>query len=363
MNNHEQRSYGGQRMIVAILLSVCCALTSFAACAATGKLVVASREVPPFVIRDPDGALSGIAIELWRGIARELNLEFELSDSDLAGMLEGLADGSFDLAVAALTVTPDRELLVDFSHPFHTSGLGIAVPATQSSPPLLSRALSPGFLRIVGTLLLVLLAIGVLIWRLERRANPQHFGGTARQGIGSGFWWSAVTMTTVGYGDKAPVTPMGRLLAVFWMFFSIIAISGFTAAIASVFTVHQLTPQISGPLDLPGHSVGTVRASTSAQYLAESFISATEFPDIQEALTALAQGRLDAVVYDAPVLRYEAAHRLTGKVNVVAGTFQRQDYAIGLRAGSELREEINRALLERISEPEWQKTLLRYLGH
>ena len=54
--------------------------------AETGKLVVATREAPPFVIRQEDGSLSGIAIELWRGVARNLGLTYEFKETDLAGI-------------------------------------------------------------------------------------------------------------------------------------------------------------------------------------------------------------------------------------------------------------------------------------
>jgi CubicO group peptidase (beta-lactamase class C family) len=47
-------------------------------------------------------------------------------------------------------------------------------------------------------------------------------------GIGIGIWWATVTMTTVGYGDKAPMTPGGRIVGLIWMFVGVITISGFT---------------------------------------------------------------------------------------------------------------------------------------
>jgi len=330
--------------------------------AETAKLVVATREEPPFVIRQEDGTLSGIAIDLWRRIATDLGVAYEFKETDLAGMLEGLQDGSFDAAAAALTVTSQRETLVDFSHPFYTSGLGIAVPTDPTGLRMLRGVLSVQFFKALGALLVVLLLVGVLVWLLERRANPGQFGGKKHEGIGAGFWWSAVTMTTVGYGDKAPVTPAGRALAVIWMFFSVITISGFTAAIASVFTVQQFGSQIQGPDDLPGRAVGTVSSSTSADYLDEHFISATVFPDIRQALDAVATGRLDAAVYDAPVLRYVSTSQLAGKIDVLPGVFQRQDYGIALRPGSPLREDLNRVLLRWISRPEWERMLFRYLG-
>jgi len=50
-------------------------------------------------------------------------------------------------------------------------------------------------------------------------------------------------MTTVGYGDKSPITAAGRLVALVWMFSSIIIISLITGAFATAMTVHQLTPR------------------------------------------------------------------------------------------------------------------------
>lgn len=350
--------------LAAILMAllVGCALLVPPAAHAEDKLVVGTRVVPPFVIRQDDGSLSGIAIDLWRDIASDLGLDYEFRETDLEGMLDGLQDGTLDAVVAALTVTPERENFVDFSHPFHTSGLSIAVPRAPVASAIVMSVLSLQFFQILAGLLLILFLVGVLIWLLERRANPEQFGGKKQQGIGSGFWWSAVTMTTVGYGDKAPVTPAGRGLAIVWMFVSIITISSFTGAIASVFTVQQLGSQIRGPNDLPGRTVGTVESSTSAEYLARHFVSARGFAGISEALDRVAIGQLDAAVFDAPVLRHVVSSQFKDGIQVLPVTFERQDYAIALPSGSALREDLNRALLNRITEPVWQETLFRYLG-
>lgn len=328
-------------------------------------LVVGTKPAPPFAIHNADGSWSGIAIELWNGIAKDIGVSFTYQQRDLQGLINGVRDGTLDAAVAALTVTPAREAIIDFSHPFYSTGLGIA---TGREPGgllnTLSVLLSPAFLTAVGTLAALLLGVGVVIWALERHANPQQFGGGVLRGIGSGFWWSAVTMTTVGYGDKAPTTLVGRVIGVIWMFAAVIIISGFTAAIASSLTIGQLKPRISGPQDLANARTMAVAGSSAVAWLNGQHIRFTTVATPQAGLSAVADGRADAFVYDAPILRYYLAEdsALRDKVTVLPNTVERQDYAIALPQGSPLRERINRALLKRVLAPSWKQELDKYMS-
>ena len=206
--------------------------------------------------------------------------------------------------------------------------------------------------------------MGFLLWAFERRKNADQFGGKTTQGLGNAFWWSAVTMTTVGYGDKSPITVGGRLVALVWMFASILLIAGFTGSIASALTVSHLEGTIQGPEDLPGLQVGTVPDSTSERYLESRYVARRTYPSAREALLGLARGEVDAVVYDAPLLVYLVGHDegLVGRLSVLPRRFERQDYAIALPPGDERREAINRRLLEVIGSDDWQEVLDRYLG-
>lgn len=328
------------------------------------ELVVATKETVPFVIKEADGSWSGVSIELWRRIADSLNLNYRLVESDLEGMLAGLEDSSFDAVAAAITVTSERESTVDFSHPFYTTGLTIAVSSKGEGGWLtvLGQLFSLEFFTAVGALLIVLFLIGVVVWVFERRKNPEEFGGSAVEGIGSGLWWSAVTMTTVGYGDKAPKSFLGRVLGLIWMFAAIIVVSGFTAAITSSLTVSRLESGVRGPDDLPLVQVGSVPNSTSAAYLADHSITFVSYETPLQGLQALARGEIEAFVYDAPILRYLATARLPERVHVLPLTFFRQDYAIGLQQNSPLREPINKVLLEELQNADWEKLLERYFG-
>ena len=328
-----------------------------------GVLKVGVRQNPPFVIRSDNGDFDGIAIELWNQIADDLGMDFEyLVASDVGALLQGVGEGRYDLGVGALTVTAARAEAVDFTQPFYRGGIGIATREERGLLHALGALVSLDFLKAIAALMVVLLVVGVLLWLFERRRNPEQFGGTAAQGIGSGFWWSAVTMTTVGYGDKAPASFGGRVIGLVWMFASIITISGFTAAIASSITVGRLSTQVTGVSDLPRVRVASVTGSTSEDFARGDGLAIASVADPAEALRRLSANQVDAVLYDAPILQSRIFRQKLDRLTVLPELVREEDYALALPRDSRLRKPINQALLRVTEAPQWQETLDRYLG-
>ncbi len=325
------------------------------------ELVIGTKVAPPFVMKSDDGQWHGISIELWQRIANRLHLRYRFQESDLQGLIDGVSDGRFDAGIAALTITAAREAVLDFSQPYYTAGLGIAVPASQSGWwPIIRSIFSLGFIQVVLALAMLLAGVGLLIWLFERRGN-QQFGGGLLKGIGAGFWWSAVTMTTVGYGDKAPTTVPGRLLAVAWMFTSVIVISTFTAGITTALTTSQLAGHVQTVSDLHTVRVGAVTGSSTTDYLTAQQTHYIGYPDPNGALKALASDRVDAVVYDRPLLAWLIKQGFAEHLRVLPLTFDKQTYGIALPVGSELREPLDRVLLQEIGSDWWQQLVFRYL--
>ena len=65
-------------------------------------------------------------------------------------------------------------------------------------------------LGVVSVVAVLLVLASSLMYYIEQSAQPEEFSS-----IPETMWWSIITVTTVGYGDVAPITPGGRLLAGF----------------------------------------------------------------------------------------------------------------------------------------------------
>jgi polar amino acid transport system substrate-binding protein len=326
------------------------------------ELVIATKEAPPFAMKQQDGSWHGISIDLWRHVADRLHLRYRWSEQPtVQALVQGTADGSFDAAMAAVTVTAARERAVDFTHAFYTTGLGVAVSMNEGRWMSIFRALASfGFFQAVLTLLGIALCIGFVIWLLERR-KTEHFGGGAK-GLGSGVWWSTIAMTQAGAAQNAPTTLVGRVVAAGWMIASVIAIAIFTAGITSTLTKRELQGTVHSQNDLRLVRVGAVAGSATVDYLDRHRISHRSFATPEEVLTALQRGTLDAFVYDKPLLTWIVLRDYSTTLRVLDIVFDSQNYAIALPKGSPLRQMINGPLLEEIETDWWEKTLFQYLG-
>ncbi|WP_019935516.1 transporter substrate-binding domain-containing protein [Oceanimonas smirnovii] len=342
----------------------CLLLLSPLAQAQQETLKVGITQVPPFVMETEDGRWEGISIDLWEDIAGGMEQDYELVPMPFGKLLDAVEAGDVDVAVGALTMTADRDARFDFSHPFYQTGLSIAVPLVpeQSLLASLKALLSWQFLSVVLGLAALLLAVGFVLWLVERRRNAEQFGGSAAEGIGASFWWAAVTMTTVGYGDKAPVTFAGRLVGLIWMFAGMIMVASFTAAITSSLTVNNLRTGIQGVSDLPGKVVATINNTASQRYLEDERIRYQTYPNLTAAMESVLNGETDAIVYDRALLQYRNLQLGQQKLTVLPGVFAQQLYALALPDGSPLRAPISEQVLRVTEADNWADVRASYLG-
>lgn len=343
-------------MKVAIIVLLLLSLFPLTASAAPGSIQVASVERAPFVIKRGTGYI-GYSVELWDAIAKEMGVNYEMQVHDtFPEMLDAVKNKNADIAIANVTITSEREKYLDFSHPIFFSGLQIMLAKSRPSgfAESVSAIMNSGVVQIIGAALLILLLVAHLIWFFEL-GDDTDFNDKYIHGIWDALWWAMVTVTTVGYGDQVPRTIMGRLLALVWMFFSLFLLSILVAQISSSIINSSIDGQIETPEDLVGHSVATIEGSTSASYLEKIGVDVVGFELTKDMFKALEAHQVDAVVFDAPVLSYYAAHFGSAQVKLVGRVFKPEQLGIALQVDSPYRDPINRVLLKLFEEGVVQK--------
>ena len=339
------------RFVLCLLLAALTTSLAQPAFAQTHTVNVAVRVLPPFVVQQQDGHLSGFSVDLWNAIAAKQHwtTHFDVVP-DVDAQLAAVADKKDDVAVGAVSITADRDLRYDFSQPILSGGLQILTRTQKAGPEatafdsLMKLLFSPSVLVWLGIAILLTIVPAHIVWFLER-GHPEGMIVEKKYfpGIFQAFFWGMGTLAT--QADSMPRHWGSRIVAVLWMFTSVVFVAFYTATLTASLTVQQFRSAINGPDDLPGKAVATVTGTTSADYLHDSGVKATAFPDIDTAVKALNDKKVDAVVYDAPVLQYVANADGTGNIGVVGPVFHAGDYGYAFTNGSTMRKAVDATLL------------------
>ena len=334
------------------------------------ELIISAGHCPPFVISE-NGEFNGLGIFLWQQIAAKIGVTYELRNVELAEMLESIANEeasrNADVGISCLSVTSEREKVINFSHSFYETYTGIAVRDDGLTGTLRSVFGNPAVLRALLFVLLMAALVGGLFYALEHRVNTKLYSMQGRAGR-----WSEALIVGALFVTRGPIryyefhTPTARILSAVLAIGSTFLIAGITAVLAGAFTLENLQNRITGLQDLQRVKVGAMADSTSSDFLERHGIIHRRGEDLESLLEDLAQGRLDAVVSDEAFLRYSIRQQQEQgryeKLLVLPEELETQNYGFGLQSDSPYLEPINRALLEVRSGPEWKAEVNRYLG-
>lgn len=357
------RSYCPWRRFAAISLLVVAAWASLGVArvnaedAAQGKVLrVAVKPIAPFVLKQGT-ELSGFSIDLWHELAQRLKVDTVWVEVRTVGeQLQAVENGEADVAIAAITITKERETAVDFTQPYFDSGLQIMVRA-QGSNHLLGVFDSVPWLT-VATLLAVFIAImfvmANVLWLIERQSS-QHFQKGYLKGMGEGLWGIALIVATGEHGDRQGSRVVKRLVVFFMWLVGVVLIAQLTATVTSTQTVDRLNSDIRGPADLAGKIIASVRGTVAADYLTEHGLQYVDAASGDEGYELVLQGRVQALVFDAPTLQYWATKRGNGRLRVVGPIFAPEKYGIAVADGSPLRKQINAALLQMYEDGRYEE--------
>lgn len=330
------------------------------------KLKVATVHREPFVFVQNGRISQGFSVDLWEEIARRNGYQFDWQLEEMfPRLLEKVTKSDVDLAIANISITSERERIMDFSQPIYDSGLQILVPKGGGTN-LMKIIWDSGLILIVGFAVLVLLIIAHVLWFFERNVqDPRHdyFRDDYLGGVWDAFWWAFIIMTMGGFEKEVPHTKLSRALAMFWIITSLFFISTITAKITTSLTISELTSGVNSYKDLHGKRVGIARATTTSRFADRVGLPYIEFDDYLQAVAALEAGELDATIGGAATAKYYANHKGAGKIIAAGDVFAPDKIGIALPENSPLYEDINRTLLELKEDGTYGRIRSKYFGN
>ncbi|XP_068143181.1 glutamate receptor 1 isoform X2 [Drosophila tropicalis] len=222
-------------------------------------------------------------------LAKRLGIKYELrlvqdgnygSENQYApggwdGMVGELVRKEADIAIAAMTITAERERVIDFTKPFMSLGISIMIRKPVKQTPGVFSFLNPLSQEIWMSVILSYVGVSVVLyfvtrfppyeWRIvkgaqqagsepaqshQQQMQPQHTPDPTNDfSLLNSFWYSLAAFMQQGC-DLSPPSIAGRIAAAVWWFFTIILISSYTANLAAFLTVERMVAPIKSPEDL-----------------------------------------------------------------------------------------------------------------
>ena len=316
----------------------------------SSKLRVGVAGEPPSVMTSSDRSVTGISVESWKELATALGLDYELVYQDsVSEALKNLAAREIDLAIGTITINDERISRFDFTQPIARANLTILVP---SQPPTLWSVIKPflgwAFLSSIALISLCLFIVGNLLWLAERHQNSEQFPKPYLQGVSEGMWCALTTFSTVGYGDRYPITRLGRLVSGAWILISLAAVTTLTAGIVTTLAVAfsaQPYQKLQNKSDLPRVRLAAIESSTAVQWAQYYQARVTPVERLSEAVSLLKSNQVDGVIYMRLTLEHYLHENPHVPYKLVEFNLGTQNYGFALNPNSPLTQQLNEKIL------------------
>lgn len=301
---------------------------------------------PPFVSQE-QGHLTGMAIELWESLAEAQGLQSDYRPfPTIRASIDAAANGDIDVLVTNLTITQGRALRIDFTYPWFDAGQRIMISERRGTgfANVVAGLRDSGYLRAYAWLVFVVAAATVLLTVFDRKFDP-NFPRLWRDGIAESFFSVMSVVAGRASGRRNVFGWAGRMWQGLWLVCGIAVLAYVTSSVTSVMTTLSLTNQINSLADLPGKPVAVFTGSVSEDFARDQGLESHSFPNVDEAVAALRDGSIAAIIGDAPVLEYYAHTHPEQGVDVIGGIFEPDKYGFGLARNSPLTRRLTVELL------------------
>ncbi|XP_077359556.1 glutamate receptor ionotropic, delta-1-like isoform X3 [Festucalex cinctus] len=332
----------------------------------------------------------GFSIDVLDALAKLLGFKYDIyqvSDSKYGsqlpngswnGMIGDLINKRADLAVSAITITPERENVVDFSKRYLDYSVGILLRKPEEKINIFSLFV-PFDLAVWACIAAAIPVVGVLIFLLNRlqalrsSAAPPPAAGQTGNGSGSGSLHSAIWIVYGAFvqqgGDGVAGSVALRIVMGSWWLFTLIVCSSYTANLAAYLTVSRMDHAIRSFQDLSRQmdvDYGTVRDSAVYDYFrnkgtnpleqdgtyAELWRTVSKNEGLDYSVSSPSEGirkakkSAYAFLWDMAALEYAALTDDDCAITVSGSGVSSKGYGVAMQHGSPYRDLFSQKILE-----------------
>ncbi|XP_068027350.1 LOW QUALITY PROTEIN: glutamate receptor ionotropic, kainate 5-like [Melanerpes formicivorus] len=324
----------------------------------------------------------GFCVDMLQELAGLLHFRFHLklvedglygapeANGSWTGMVGELINRKADLAVAAFTITAEREKVIDFSKPFMTLGISILYRVQMGRRPGYFSFLDPFSPAVWLFMLLAYLAVSCVLF-LAARLSPYEWSRPQacprerqellenQYTLGNSLWFPVGGFLQQG-SEVMPRALSTRCVSGVWWAFTLIIISSYTANLAAFLTVQRMEVPIESADDLADQTnieYGTIHAGSTMTFFQNSryqtyqrmwnymqakqpsvFVKSTE-----EGIARVLNSKY-AFLLESTMNEYHRRHNCN--LTQIGGLLDTKGYGIGMPLGSPFRDEITLAILQ-----------------
>ncbi|XP_074177422.1 glutamate receptor ionotropic, kainate 4 isoform X5 [Rhinolophus sinicus] len=324
----------------------------------------------------------GFCVDMLKELAEILRFNYKIhlvgdgvygvpeANGTWTGMVGELITRKADLAVAGLTITAEREKVIDFSKPFMTLGISILYRVHMGRKPGYFSFLDPFSPGVWLFMLLAYLAVSCVLFLVARLTPYEWYSPhpcvqgrcnllVNQYSLGNSLWFPVGGFMQQG-STIAPRALSTRCVSGVWWAFTLIIISSYTANLAAFLTVQRMDVPIESVDDLADQTAieyGTIHGGSSM-----TFFQNSRYQTYQRMWNYMYSKQPSVFVKSteegiARVLNSNYAFLLESTMNEyyrqrncnltqIGGLLDTKGYGIGMPVGSVFRDEFDLAILQ-----------------
>ncbi|XP_066567793.1 glutamate receptor ionotropic, delta-2 [Amia ocellicauda] len=322
----------------------------------------------------------GFSIDVLDALSNYLGFKYEIyvapdhkygspqADGVWNGLMGELVFKRADVGLSALTITPDRESVVDFTTRYMDYSVGVLLKKAERTVDMFA-CLAPFDLSLWACIAGTVLLVGILVYLLNWLNPPRlQMGSMTSTTLYNSMWF--VYGSFVQQGGEIPYTTLAtRMMMGVWWLFALIVISSYTANLAAFLTITRIENSIQSLQDLSKQTdipYGTVLDSAVYDQVRTKGMNPFErdtmysqmwkminrtggaennVEESKEGIRRVKYGNF-AFVWDAAVLEYVAINDPDCAFYTVGNTVADRGYGIAMQHGSPYRDIFSQRILE-----------------